>query len=131
VAVEIDSAMTKGNVMAESFSDWFAEISHGNAQTFVMAEGKRYNFNCDRTNHYVYEINGSKREPKTGRKKRVYKGVMATARSLCHDQAERWESVTHPTNCPNCSVRGRTKRPNGAVTGFDAVMAESASNDNG
>jgi hypothetical protein len=114
--------------VSQDFSSWLAEISHGNAQTFVMAEGKRYNFNCDRSNHYVYEIDGGRREGKTGRKKRVYKGVMATAKSLCHDQAERWETVTHPANCPDCAVRGGVERPAGAVARPDAVMAKPAPN---
>ena len=116
--------------MTGVITGWLDEIGHGNAQAYVMAEGKRYNYNCDRKNHYVYEIDGSRREPKTGRKKRVYKGVMAVARSLCHDQAERWENVTHPANCPDCAVRGGVERPHGKITGFDAVMAESKTVDN-
>ena len=117
-------------VVADDFASWLNEIGHGNAETFVMAEGKRYNFNCDRCNHYVYEIDGSRREPKTGRKKRSYKGVMATSKSLCHDQAERWERVTHPANCPDCTVRGRIEGTGSAITRPNAVMAKPAPYDN-
>lgn len=123
--------MADSPVMADTLAAWLTEIRHGNIETYVMAEGKRYNFNCDRNNHYVYEIDGSSREPKTRRKKRRYIGVIASARANCPAQSERWERVIHPANCPDCTVGGNYSRLAGAVAGFDAVMAVSATADHG
>lgn len=80
----------EGDVMT-----WFRSL--GTAPVEVMTRAKHYYFNCDEgNNHYVYEVDESRRETKRngkpGRKKRSYVGVMSTARANCPAEAARWES---------------------------------------
>ena len=83
-----------GHGMADEVMEWLDSLRHGR-QTEVMARGKHYHFNCDKGKHYVYEVDESRREQKKngghGRKKRVYIGVMASARNRCQTESTRWE----------------------------------------
>ena len=84
-----------GGEMANEVMTWLNGLENGSVMTEKMARGKHFYFNCDGRNHYVYEVDESRREikrnGKPGRKKRAYLGVMSTARRQCQTEAERWE----------------------------------------
>lgn len=73
---------------------WLNGLKNGH-DIEVMARGKHFYFNCDGTNHYVYEVDESRHEVKKngklGRKKRAYVGTIANARPKCQTEAARWE----------------------------------------
>jgi hypothetical protein len=90
-----DVTVMTGSGIADVVMTWLEGLENGQ-QGDVMTRGKHFYFNCDGRNHYVYEVDESRREikknGKPGRKKRTYVGVLSAARTKCPTEAARWEA---------------------------------------
>lgn len=114
-----------GHDTASEVMTWLEGLKNGH-DTEVMARGKHFYFNCDGINHYVYEVDESRREVKKngklGRKKRAYVGAIAKARQICPTEAAQWE---HRHTCHDQSEshdRGRSLEPVGKIAGHPVFV---------
>jgi hypothetical protein len=73
-------------------NDMLHDLEQG--ATVVMEEGVRYNAQCDGKNHYLYRIDTSAVNPKTGHgysKGRIYEGTFEQNKSKCPAYADYWQ----------------------------------------
>jgi hypothetical protein len=71
------------------------ESGHGQEENQSWTEGIRYNAQCDGKNHYLYKMDKSAINPKTGHgysKGRIYAGAFNKNRHKCEAYAASWES---------------------------------------
>lgn len=82
-----------GHDMADEVMSWLDELQKG-VMTSVMTRGKHLYFQCDGRNHYVYEVDETRREikrnGKPGRKKRSYLGTFDACRASYPAESARW-----------------------------------------
>jgi hypothetical protein len=106
--------MTVMTGMPNEVMTWLEGLENGQPVE-VMTRGKHFYFNCDGKNHYVYEVDETRREVKKngklGRKKRTYVGVISAARVKCPAEAARWEAKH------TCHDRRGNLRPVGEIAG--------------
>jgi hypothetical protein len=73
--------------------DQLKDLESGHGQSWT--EGKRYNAQCDGKNHYLYVMDKSAINPKTGKgysKGRIYAGTFENVRQSCSTYAANWQS---------------------------------------
>lgn len=80
--------------------------------TFVMAEGRKLQFNCDGKNHYAYIIDKSARKPngQPYSRGRIYLGTIERVRHEYPAFAAAWETI-HLANDPPCKSARDRKGP--------------------
>lgn len=74
--------------------DQLHDLESGHGQR-SWTEGKRYNAQCDGKNHYLYKIDKTAINPKTGKgysKGRIYAGAFEKVRHKCAAYAANWIS---------------------------------------
>lgn len=92
------------------------EIGHGKQS---WTEGKRYNAQCDGKNHYLYKMDKSAVNPKTGHgysKGRIYEGSFEKAKFKCPTYAANWQSKHR---CRTGGISDGHGRSTGHGTGRD------------
>lgn len=89
----MDGGHGQDAVMEAAIHDLLHDLETGHGQSWT--EGVRYNAQCDGKNHYLYKIDKSAVNSKTGKgysKGRIYVGTFNANKHKCEAYAASWES---------------------------------------